>query len=56
MYWELTMLNKLYKSVEFNKVKAKVHKDRIVFVQTENIKTPNVLNKLQKNENAVTEE
>ena len=38
MLWELTMLNKMYKSSEFGKIKPRMHMDKIVYVKTESPK------------------
>ena len=55
MIWEATMLNRLFKSNEFGKVKPRMHRDRIIYVMTDSPKFANILSKVQKDEHVVCE-
>ena len=50
------MLNRLFKTSEFGKIKARMHNDRIVYVLTENPKPCSSLIKASKTENPLNEQ
>lgn len=55
MYWEVTLLNRLYKTSEFCRVKARMQNDKVVFVVNAGEKLQTVLFKVQKEDAWVSE-
>ena len=55
MFWELTLLNRLYKQNEFCRVKPRMHKDRVIFAINTGDKFATVLFKAQREDKIVTE-
>ena len=55
MLWECTMLNRLYKSNDFGRIKPRMHNDKIIYVKTESNKFASNLTKVQKAETAISQ-
>jgi hypothetical protein len=55
MFWELTLLNRLYKENDFCKVKARMHLDRIIFVHNQSDRFATTLYKSQKEDKFISE-
>lgn len=56
MLWEATMLNRLYKSNEFGRIKPRMHNDKVIYVMTESNKFASSLCKIQKGEIPLSDE
>jgi hypothetical protein len=55
MLWEATMLNRLYKSQEFGRVKPKMYNDRLIYVIDDSPKYVSHLAKISASEKVVEE-
>ena len=49
------MLNRLYKSNEFGRIKPRMHNDRVIYVLTPGVKFANLLCKALKDDNILPE-
>jgi hypothetical protein len=55
MFWELTLLNRLYKQNEFCRIKPRMHRDRVIFAHNSGDKFCTVLQKIQKDDKIASE-
>ncbi len=55
MIWEATMVNRLYKSNEFCKIKPRMHNDRVIYAVNPQLKFANTFQKIQKDDTYATE-
>ena len=55
MLWEATMVNRVYKTNEFCRLKPRMHNDRVIYAVNDGLKFANNFQKLQKDDTFASE-